>query len=192
MENAIGIIVFIMIVIFTGINLSILHSRYFIVYFSGEARFRHICYAFFVAWIEVAFIVKIFTGVFGVVFSIIKFILKTILVLAIIAAVGFLLAKLLPKILPKTKPVITKILLFINDKLHIFVIKPNKAEDESAETDKEDPIPEENRNDEGIVTDQIMRCRKCGKPLLEGALFCQECGESVHSGETVPNAATSK
>lgn len=192
MENAIGIIVFIMIVIFTGINLSILHSRYFIVYFSGEARFRHICYAFFVAWIEVAFIVKIFTGVFGVVFNIIKFILKTILVLAIIAAVGFLLAKLLPKILPKTKPVITKILLFINDKLHIFVIKPNKAEDENAETDKEDPIPKENRNDESIVTDQIMRCRKCGKPLLEGALFCQECGESVHSGETVPNAATSK
>lgn len=192
MENAIGIIVFIMIVIFTGINLSILHSRYFIVYFSGEARFRHICYAFFVAWIEVAFIVKIFTGVFGVVFNIIKFILKTILVLAIIVAVGFLLAKLLPKILPKTKPVITKILLFINDKLHIFVIKPNKAEDENAEADKEDPIPEENRNDEGIVTDQVMRCRKCGKSLQEGALFCQECGESVHSGETVPNAATSK
>ena len=192
MENIMAWVGVIMIVVFTCINLSILHKHVFCIYFSGQAIFREICLAIFIAFIEAGFVFKIFTGLFGVFFGIIKFILKTILVLAIIAAVGFLLAKLLPKILPKTKPVITKILLFINDKLHIFVIKPNKAEDENTETDKEDLISEENQNDEGTAADNITRCSKCGKPLLKDALFCQGCGEQVYSGEPVSNAATSK
>lgn len=192
MENVVGWVGFIMIVIFTVINLSVLHKHVFCIYFSGVGIFREIFWAFLLAFLEAGIVFKVFSGVFGVAFGIIKFLLKILLVLAIIAAVGFLLSKILPKTLPKTGSVITKILLFINDKVHIFVIKPNKEEDENMETDKEDPIPEENRNDEGIVTDQIMRCGKCGKPLLEGALFCQECGESVHSGETVLNAETSR
>lgn len=192
MENIMAWVGVIMIVVFTCINLSILHKHVFCIYFSGQAIFREICLAIFIAFIEAGFVLKIFTGLFGVFFGIIKFILKIILVLAIIAAVGFLLAKLLPKILPKTKPVITKILLFINDKLHIFVIKPNKAEDENAETDKADPISEELKNGEDTAADNITRCSKCGKPLLKDALFCQGCGEQVYSGEPVSNAATSK
>lgn len=192
MENIMSWGVLIMMIFFTVLNLAILHKFVFRIYFGGEAIFREIFWSFFLSFFEVGLIVKVFSGVFGVIFSIIKFILKTILVLAIIAAVGFLLAKLLPKILPKTKPVITKILLFINDKLHIFVIKPNKAEDENTETDKEDPISEENQNDEGTAADNITRCSKCGKPLLKGALFCQGCGEQVYSGEPASNAATSK
>lgn len=192
MENIMAWVGVIMIVIFTCINLSILHKRVFCIYFSGQAIFREICLAIFIAVFEAGFVFKIFTGVFGVVFSIIKFILKVILVLAIIAAVGFLLSIILPKILPKTEPVMTKILSLINDKLHIFVIKPNKMEDDNAETDKEGPIPEENQNGEDTAADDIMRCSKCGKPLLKGALFCQACGVQVYSGEPVSNAATSK
>lgn len=191
MENIMGWAAFIMIVIFTVINLSILHKYVFRIYFSGVGVFREIFWAFFIAFFEVGIIVKLFSGVFGVFLTIIKFLLKAILVLAVIAAVGFLLSKILPKILPKTEPVITKMLLFINEKIHIFVIKPNKAEDENTEKDKEEPIPEENQNDEGAVTDKIIRCSKCGKQLLEGALFCQGCGAQVYNGDSVSNNASS-
>lgn len=192
MENVMGWIGFIMIVIFTVINLSILHKFVFRIYFGGEAIFREILLAFFIAFFEVGLIVKVFSGVFGVFFAIIKFLLKLILILAVIAVVGFLLSKILPKILPKTGPVITKILLFINEKIHIFEIKPKKTEDENTDTAKEEPVPEGNQNDECNVTDKIVRCSKCGKQLLEGALFCQVCGERVYSEEHVPNAASSK
>lgn len=192
MENIMAWVGVIMIVIFTVINLSILHKYVFRIYFSGQAIFREICLAVFIAFFEAGFVLKIFTGIFGVVFGIIKYIFKIILVLAIVAAVGFLLSKILPKILPKTEPMITKILSLINDKLHIFVIKPNKTEDDNAETDKEGPIPEENGNGECAAADNITRCSKCGKPLLKGALFCQACGEQVYGGKPVSDAATSQ
>lgn len=144
MENAMGWVGFIMIVIFTIINLSILHKFVFRIYFSGAAIFREIFLAFLLAFFEAALVFKLFSGIFGVLIAIIKFLLKILLVLAIITAVGFLLSKILPKILPKTAPVITKILLFINGKIHIFEIKPEKMEDENTETAKEDFIPEDN------------------------------------------------
>lgn len=181
MENIPGIIVFIMIIIFTCINLSILHSRYIIVYFSGEARFRHILYAFFLAWVEVGIIVKIFSGVFVVLLTIIKFILKIILILAIIATIGFLLSKILPKIIPKTKPMITKILLFIDGKIHIFDTKPEKTEGENTDTAKEDPIPEEKQSDMSITTDKNMICSKCGKVIKRDSKFCQFCGNKTEN-----------
>ena len=170
MENIMAWVGVIMIVIFTVINLSILHKYVFRIYFSGQAIFREICLAVFIAFFEAGFVLKIFTGIFGVVFGIIKYIFKIILVLAIVAAVGFLLSKI----------------------LHIFVIKPNKTEDDNAETDKEGPIPEENGNGECAAADNITRCSKCGKPLLKGALFCQACGEQVYGGKPVSDAATSQ
>ena len=192
MENAMGWIGVIMIVIFTVINLSILHKFVFRIYFSGVAIFREIFWAVFIAFFEAGLVFKLFSGVLGVLFAIIKFLLKSILVLAIIAAVGFLLSKILPKILPKTEPVITKILLFINEKIHIFEIKPKKTEDENMDTAQEDPVPAENQNDESMVIDKILYCSKCGKQLLEGALFCQVCGERVYSEEHASNAASSQ
>lgn len=181
MENGMGWIGFIMIIIFTCINLAILHSRYIIVYFSGEARFRHILYAFFLAWIEVGIIIKIFSGVFVLLLTIIKFILRIILILAIIAAVGFLLSKILPKIIPKTEPMITKILLFINEKIHIFETKAEKTEDENRDTAKENRIPEEKQSDASVVMDKNMLCSKCGKAIKKESRFCQFCGNKTEN-----------
>lgn len=130
MENAMGWIGFIMIIIFTVINLSILHKFVFRIYFSGAAIFREIFLAFLLAFFEAALVFKLFSGIFGVLIAIIKFLLKIILVLAIITAVGFLLSKILP----------------INGKIHKFETKPEKMEDGNTETDKEEPITEENQS----------------------------------------------
>ena len=185
MENAMGWVGFIMIVIFTIINLSILHKFVFRIYFSGTAIFREIFYAFLLAFFEAALVFKLFSGVFGVLIAIIKFLLRVLMILAIIAAIGFLLSKILPKILPKTKPVITKILLFINEKVHIFGIKPNKMEDENMGAAEEGPVPKEDQSDESTAVNKMILCSKCGEQLPEDAKFCQKCGTQVLFQEAV-------
>lgn len=91
-----GMGAFILIIIFTVVNLYVLHQFVFKIYFSGYAIFKEIFYSFLLAFLEAGIVVKVFGGILGVILTVIKFILKLALILAVIAAIGFALFKILP------------------------------------------------------------------------------------------------
>lgn len=182
MENIPGIVTLIIAIIFTCINLGILHKYVFRIYFSGSDIFKEIFWAFMIACVETGLIINLFvgavTGIVSIVAAVAKFIFRLMLILAAIVAIGFVLSKVLPVIMPKTRPVIMKLLLFINEKIHIFNIRPTKNEDQNTDEDHENSNAE---NDVNADSATMNFCSKCGEQLLDGALFCQKCGTKADS-----------
>lgn len=184
MEKITGTGVLIMVIIFTCINLYIFRRRRTVIYFSSEARMQHTFRKIFLVVLfsmaEVGIIIKLFSGILGVILAILKFILMLILILAAAGVVITILAKVVPIIIPKSKPALTKLSTYISEKTNAFKAKRKKENEEEADRAQEESSTEDDAN----ANDASMNiCSKCGSPLAEGDLFCQECGAKV-SNET--------
>lgn len=99
-----SVLALILVVVFMIINLVIYHKIFTVTYFNlGKGCIQELFFAWFVAMLEMGFVVTIGKNIFSVLFRILGFVGKLLLILIVIALVGFIVWKLVQFIKEKAE-----------------------------------------------------------------------------------------